>query len=308
MGFRFNKSIRLGKNFRINLSKSGIGYSYGIKGYRITKTAKGKIRQTVSIPGTGISYSKEFKATKNNKGRNTSSKNNFNNLQPPNKNILKIILLCILSLILLPLVPAIIATALFKKSNFKKSNKIVFIIFSWFLNFYLIGASTSTSTPNPDYSTPVIASKEDISTTKSEDTTELITTSENKSTNLESSSTDNTTEATTQNLIQTTKETTTKDIVENNTASTTIETTTEVTIQTTTLEVTTQPVTQASKELTTNNIEFKTIYVGNKNNGKLHTSSCRHAKKLLPDNVIQFNSRQDAISAGYSDLCKVCTP
>lgn len=56
MGFRIRKSINLGGNFRINLSKSGIGYSWGFPGFRITKTAKGTTRRTYSIPGTGISY------------------------------------------------------------------------------------------------------------------------------------------------------------------------------------------------------------------------------------------------------------
>lgn len=56
MGFRYRKSINLGGGFRINLSKSGIGYSWGVKGYRVTKTAKGTTRRTASIPGTGISY------------------------------------------------------------------------------------------------------------------------------------------------------------------------------------------------------------------------------------------------------------
>ncbi len=56
MGFRYRKSINLGGGFRINLSKSGIGYSWGVKGYRVTKTAKGTTRTTASIPGTGISY------------------------------------------------------------------------------------------------------------------------------------------------------------------------------------------------------------------------------------------------------------
>ena len=35
MGFRVRKSINLGGGFRINLSKSGIGYSWGTKGYRV---------------------------------------------------------------------------------------------------------------------------------------------------------------------------------------------------------------------------------------------------------------------------------
>ena len=55
MGLRFRKSIKLGP-VRVNLSKSGIGYSVGTKGYRVTKRADGKVQTTASIPGTGISY------------------------------------------------------------------------------------------------------------------------------------------------------------------------------------------------------------------------------------------------------------
>ena len=62
MGLRFRKSINLGGGFRINISKSGIGYSWGVKGARITKTAKGNVRGTVGIPGTGIYYSEEILA------------------------------------------------------------------------------------------------------------------------------------------------------------------------------------------------------------------------------------------------------
>lgn len=62
MGFRFRKSIPIGKHFRINLSKSGVGHSWGVKGARFTKTANGKNRTTLSVPGTGISYTTESKA------------------------------------------------------------------------------------------------------------------------------------------------------------------------------------------------------------------------------------------------------
>ncbi len=56
MGFRYRKSFNLGGGVRINISKSGVGYSWGVKGYRITKTAKGNTRRTATIPGTGISF------------------------------------------------------------------------------------------------------------------------------------------------------------------------------------------------------------------------------------------------------------
>ena len=58
MGFRYRKSIKLG-GARLNLSKSGIGYSVGTKGFRVTKKAGGGTRTTASIPGTGISFVKD---------------------------------------------------------------------------------------------------------------------------------------------------------------------------------------------------------------------------------------------------------
>ena len=60
MGFRFRKSINLGKGFRINMSKSGPGFSWGGKGFRVTKKANGGFRTTAYIPGTGLSYQKDF--------------------------------------------------------------------------------------------------------------------------------------------------------------------------------------------------------------------------------------------------------
>lgn len=64
MGLRFRKSINLGP-FRMTVSKSGVSTSFGVKGARITKTANGRIRKTVSIPGTGISHVEETSASKN---------------------------------------------------------------------------------------------------------------------------------------------------------------------------------------------------------------------------------------------------
>jgi len=59
MGWRFRKSIDILGLFRINFSKSGIGFSYGTPGYRVTKMANGRTRKTISIPGTGISHVSE---------------------------------------------------------------------------------------------------------------------------------------------------------------------------------------------------------------------------------------------------------
>ena len=63
MGFRFRKTIKLGP-VNVNLSKSGVGYSVGGKGLRVTKKADGGTRTTVSVPGTGISHVTETSGKK----------------------------------------------------------------------------------------------------------------------------------------------------------------------------------------------------------------------------------------------------
>ena len=68
MGMRFRKSFG-SKHFRVTLSKSGVGYSCGVKGARITRTASGRTRKTASIPGSGISYTTESGARTHRRAR-----------------------------------------------------------------------------------------------------------------------------------------------------------------------------------------------------------------------------------------------
>lgn len=68
MGLRFRKSYKVG-GARINLSKSGVGYSVGGKGFRATKKASGGYRTTASVPGTGISYTKDYSSSRRSSGR-----------------------------------------------------------------------------------------------------------------------------------------------------------------------------------------------------------------------------------------------
>ena len=58
MGWSFRRSIRFGP-LRFNLSKSGIGTSVGIPGFRVGKDARGRNYQQMSLPGTGI-YSRDY--------------------------------------------------------------------------------------------------------------------------------------------------------------------------------------------------------------------------------------------------------
>lgn len=48
-------------------------------------------------------------------------------------------------------------------------------------------------------------------------------------------------------------------------------------------------------------------YVGNSNTGKFHYASCTWVGKMSPSNKVYFDTRQDAVNAGYVP-CKVCKP
>lgn len=58
MGFRYYRGISLGKLARLNISKSGVGLSVGVRGLRWT-TGPGGTFLTLGIPGTGLSYRKK---------------------------------------------------------------------------------------------------------------------------------------------------------------------------------------------------------------------------------------------------------
>jgi hypothetical protein len=58
MAWGIRRSARFGP-FRLNLSKSGIGWSVGVRGARIGKDARGRTYTNVSIPGTGI-YNRQY--------------------------------------------------------------------------------------------------------------------------------------------------------------------------------------------------------------------------------------------------------
>ncbi len=48
-------------------------------------------------------------------------------------------------------------------------------------------------------------------------------------------------------------------------------------------------------------------YVGNANSRKFHYADCSTLKKMNPANRVDFNSRDEAINAGYIP-CKRCKP
>lgn len=56
MGLRFRKSIKIGKNAKLNINKKSVGMSVGGKGARYTVNSSRRRTKSVGIPGTGLSY------------------------------------------------------------------------------------------------------------------------------------------------------------------------------------------------------------------------------------------------------------
>ena len=55
MGLRLFRRIKIAPGISLNLSKSGLSASAGVRGARVTLGPRG-VRRTVGVPGTGISY------------------------------------------------------------------------------------------------------------------------------------------------------------------------------------------------------------------------------------------------------------
>src|ERR1019366_7761204 len=60
MGWRFKKPINLGGGSRLNLSKGGLGFSWGIPMFRTGISADGRRYVWLTIPRTGLSWVQHF--------------------------------------------------------------------------------------------------------------------------------------------------------------------------------------------------------------------------------------------------------
>lgn len=59
MGFSFRKLFNLGP-LRVSLGKSGAEFSFGIPGVRVSQAADGSRQLVLSVPGTGLRYTKKL--------------------------------------------------------------------------------------------------------------------------------------------------------------------------------------------------------------------------------------------------------
>jgi hypothetical protein len=60
MGFRFRKSTGLARGVRLNVTPKSVGLSVGGRGLRLGYNPRTGAHVTVSIPGTGLSYTQRI--------------------------------------------------------------------------------------------------------------------------------------------------------------------------------------------------------------------------------------------------------
>jgi tetratricopeptide (TPR) repeat protein len=73
LGFRFYKSVSVGKGVRLGVSKSGLGVSAGAPGLRYSVHSSGRTRKSVGIPGSGLRYDSYGSVTKGQSRRSQRS-------------------------------------------------------------------------------------------------------------------------------------------------------------------------------------------------------------------------------------------
>lgn len=60
MGFNIRRSKKIFPGVRLNLSKNGLGVSFGPAHSKISFSPKGRVTENLGLPGTGIRYSKRL--------------------------------------------------------------------------------------------------------------------------------------------------------------------------------------------------------------------------------------------------------
>ena len=73
MGLRLFRRIKIAPGITLNLSKSGLSASAGVRGARVTLGPRG-VRRTVGIPGTGISYTENSSLSGSSRKRRSSTR------------------------------------------------------------------------------------------------------------------------------------------------------------------------------------------------------------------------------------------
>lgn len=306
MGFRFRKSIKSGP-FRLNFSKSGIGYSVGAKGFRYTKKAGGGARTTASIPGTGISHVKESGRKSGSPSRQAAASVIQNNGQERNKmerprSSRTELMLC--------LCLGWAGAHRFYRKQYKMGILYLLTVGLFFVGWWGDLIQMAIARSGKQSSQPLSRGKK-IGSYVAAFLCTAILASCNSGSNPPAApvepplGTASTTEATVQTTVATVA---TETVVTEESTEPPETTTAETTVPPTTVPEITVPETTVATALPTEMEPVGTTYILNTNTMKFHYESCSSVKDIKPGNKSEFvGSREDVIARGY-DPCGRCHP
>jgi hypothetical protein len=69
VGFRVRKSFKLAPGVRMTVTPTGVGVSAGPRGAKLSVHSSGRVTQTLSVPGSGISYTQTLGPSARRPGR-----------------------------------------------------------------------------------------------------------------------------------------------------------------------------------------------------------------------------------------------
>ena len=81
MGLRVRKSIKVAPGVKLNVGKKSVGVSVGGKHGGVSVNSKSGVNTRISVPGTGVSYTKHV-SNKNHPSSGKSSKQNSSVVSP----------------------------------------------------------------------------------------------------------------------------------------------------------------------------------------------------------------------------------
>lgn len=88
MGFRFRKSFKVAPGVKLNFNKKSTGVTFGDKGLHYTVNSSGKSTMSAGIPGTGMYYTESSggNGSGQNNGNNFTGGNDYPGMNPPPEN------------------------------------------------------------------------------------------------------------------------------------------------------------------------------------------------------------------------------
>lgn len=88
MGFRFRKSFKVAPGVKLNFNKKSTGVTFGDKGLHYTINSSGKSTMSAGIPGTGLYYTESSggNGSGQNNDNNFTGGNDYSGMNPPPEN------------------------------------------------------------------------------------------------------------------------------------------------------------------------------------------------------------------------------